>query len=449
MMLVAENQDRKWCRGSRRPLTVLAAGVLGTCVMAHGTALAQEAAAGSDAKVDIQTSETQTEPAQASGVTPEKQVQARSSSLSFEIRTDLQSDTYKNLPETNEGDDKALLFRFQRARVGLKGEIADNLKYRVRLRFDRGLNPKVPKYALVEKVDLDEDGQADDSYVASVKENTHIENVGDALDLAFLDFQFSEWAGLEVGRFNTNICGADVSSSMDAYGELALALKKCSPTFTRTGAGLYVKPLKGQRVELVAANQTDTFEKNQDQPMLGFMYTGTFADGMFEPRATLHLIPKREIKAKGASTATKKEAQDLFWNLGTDMKLGGFAARLDYASYLTADTTAAGPKAGDSLTTSLVGRLSYRIDAWEPVLSVASSTDENKSVSGGQKKTVKTDALSMTAALQYYPTSWKKFRFHAAYSASASKADSSGAKEQKTDTFLIGTALVTDLPIAH
>ena len=247
-----------------------------------------------------------------------------------------------------------------------------------------------------------------------------------------------------------NICGADVSNSIDRYGPLGLAQAKCDKaSYVKTGVGFYFDPIKDQRLELVVANSSDTFDKNQDQPMLGFIYTGKVAGGLFEPRATFHVIPKREIKVKGAAGATKKAAQDTVWNIGGDVKYGDLGVKLDYVQYATGDQTATGTKPGDDTTSTLAGRVSYRIDAFEPIFIVESSTDEDKKVSGVTKSTVKTDSLGLTAALHFYPTSWKKFRFHAAYSTYSKKADTSGAKEEKTDTFLIGTALVSDVPVSY
>ena len=171
--------------------------VFGMVMSSSGAAFAQEAAPAAgqagEAEPSSAANPAVVEPVSAAAApapTAAEKSGSLKSTLSFEVRTDLQSETYKDQEEVNEGDDKSLAFRFQRARLGLRGDMADNLKYRVRFRFDKSYEPKPTSYAL-------DEGELDKT------ENTYIDGVGEALDLALIDYRYADFGGIQFGRFNT------------------------------------------------------------------------------------------------------------------------------------------------------------------------------------------------------------------------------------------------------
>jgi hypothetical protein len=359
--------------------------------------------------------------------------------LNFELRSDLLAEKYKNQKEEYAGDDSKTFFKLNRARLGLQGNVTEDLKYRVRFRFDKSYEPKSTSYTLGKAENGDP--KLDDTGKSS------LDGVGEALDLAFVDYQYASFGGVEAGKFNTNMCGADGMSSIDSYSikaPVTLAIDKCvSQTLTRTGVGFYFLPTADHRIELIAANSPEGDSKQQDL-MYGFLYSGKLLDGMIAPRATFHNIPLREIKKKGGAEATKKGVSDVVFNVGSDFKFADATVKVDYVSYTQADQTVTGAKKGDTKYNTIAGRVSYRIGEFEPMVVVDSSTLEE-----GSATKVKTDVLGLSAIVQYYPTTWKKMRFHAGYLSQTSKADTKDAKEIGTTAFLLGTAFVSEAAILN
>ncbi len=359
--------------------------------------------------------------------------------LNFELRSDLLAEQYKNQTEVNVGDDSKTYFKLSRARLGLQGNVTEDLKYRVRFRFDKSFEPKSTTYTLAD----DADGNPE----LTSSDKSSLDGVGEALDLAFVDYQYASFGGVEAGKFNTNMCGADGMSSIETYsatGKAPLAIAKCvDQTLTRTGVGFYFLPTADHRIELIAANSPENDSKQQDL-MYGFLYSGKLLDGMIAPRATFHTIPRRELKKKGDAAATKKGVSDVVFNVGSDFKFADATVKLDYVSYTVTDDTVAGTKKGDEKLNSIAGRVSYRIGDFEPMVVVDSSTQEK-----GSDKKVKTDVLGLSAIVQYYPTTWKKMRFHAGYLSQTLKDDTAGAKEIGNTAFLLGTAFVSEAAILN
>lgn len=386
-----------------------------------------------------QSSEGQPAPVADAASVPTPEKKPNKSVLNFEIRSDLLAEKYKNQKEEYEGDDSKTYFKLNRARLGLQGNVTEDLKYRVRFRFDKSYEPKSATYTLV-------DGENGKQKLDKT-DSSSLDGVGEALDLAFVDYQYASFGGVEAGKFNTNMCGADGLSSIDSYSlkaPVTLAIEKCvSQTLTRTGVGFYFLPVADHRIELIAANSPEGDSKQQDL-MYGVMYSGKLLDGMIAPRATFHTIPRRELKKKGDAAATKKGVNDFVFNVGSDFKFADATVKLDYVSYTEADQTVTGTKKGDKKYNSIAGRVGYRIGDFEPLVVVDSSTLEE-----GSATKVKTDVLGVSGIVQYYPSTWKKMRFHAGYLSQTAKADTAGSKEVGTTAFLLGTAFVSEAAILN
>lgn len=361
-------------------------------------------------------------------------------SVKFEVRTEFNSDSSKNMPEVYEGDKSSNYFNFQRARFNLQGSLAENLKYRLRFRFDKPVNP--------ETVSVSGTTENGVTTISSSTKKT-LDGQGAALDRAYIEYAPIEMLSLTIGKIESNLCAYDGMSGIDAYYIAApLAVGKCFSSSTMTGMDLVLKPFQGNEFHLIAVNAPEG-DAHQATPELGIIYKGNFANGMVKPRLTYHILPFRELKLKETGVKVKEAVNDSVLNIGSDFSYADAELKADYITYTDVDQTPDSNGPGDDVYTSIVGRFSYKISQFRPVLNVESSQYEKSVFKNGSKAKEKKNVLAYGFTLEYNPTSVKNFRFHGGYLSNVSKSDVDGAKEVTLNRIFIGAAAVSEVTILN
>lgn len=367
---------------------------------------------------------------------------AQAGSLSADFRLDYDTTSYNN----NATDASAALtgnnkFRLQTARLDYKGQLNEDVTYRVRVRLDKDRGA-------VNKRD-NVDPALDYAYVAN--------KLSDSLTLTLGKF------ATEMGGFEGNTAGPELYLTSAAYaGTGLLGGSNSDSTYIRgimlyyTGAQLaYSFADNTQQFHLQMANEegavgagyatngddnsssSGTYAQNKN--LLGLVYRGAFID------KTLNVIASYHSEMFGA-----KDNKADFATIGVEYNMDLFTAQLDYImnSFKESLPTIT-PK--QTLSTAVL-TLKYHMDKFTPIVKFA-MTDEK--LEAGTKSNGATSVLTSDAknkylegglALEYTPKKDDMFRYHVAYNYRKMDADSNLTKNGDRDLqeIIVGTRILAD-----
>lgn len=340
---------------------------------------------------------------------------AQAGSISADLRADYDSTSYND----DSGKPGVSKFNIQTGRVDFKGNLNEEVSYRLRLRFnkDRAVSQR--------------------------------DSVGADTDFAYISNKVSDGLTLTLGKFASGIggfeggtSGADIYLASAAYaGPKTLypgvgSIVGLSNLLYYTGAQLAYAINDSNKIELHAANTEATVGTDyktgasvgdvipQNKTLTGLVYRGSFADKTFNLLATYHM-----------ETAGDKDNKISLAAIGFEYLMNGMTAQLDL---LANNYDVAGATITKNSMNSTVLTVKYKTDQWTPILKVA-MTDEKL----GAAVDVKNKYTDYGVAVEYAPKADQMFRYHIAYNARSVKPDS-GNKNPASTQILVGTRILAD-----
>lgn len=367
---------------------------------------------------------------------------AQAGSLSADFRLDYNSTSYNDDAMTASS---SLLgnsgMRFQTGRIDYKGQLNEDVSYRMRLRFDKDKSTVNKR----DKVDSN-------------------------IDFAYVSHKFNDMFTLTLGKmatgmggFEGNTAGPELYLTSSNYaGTALLGGTKVSTTtgslksilLYSTGAQAEFKFAEGQVLQLQAFNEegavgmgfTNTAATNGDDAsgtgagyaqqdnLLGLIYRGGFME------KTLNVIASYHTEQIGA-----KDNSASFAALGLEYKMDALTAQLDYNmnQFQVAGTTVT-PK--QSLSTASL-TLKYKMDNWTPIIKAAMATEKYDAGSiTTTSPEISNSYTDVGAALEYAPNKDQMFRYHIAYNSRSMKPDSVVAANntRSLQEVIVGTRIMAD-----
>lgn len=327
---------------------------------------------------------------------------AMAGSISYDFRFDMRSTDWNEdatTASTAFGD--GYRFEVKTGRVDFKGKLYESLDYRLRWRFDK---PQV----------------ASTSTTTGTPATNLRDNVGDWIDLAYIQHKLSDQVSITVGKFASDMGGWEnqtpspdeylfseafndttSGSAFGSYGGSSLATKNTQYYAGAKVAGFF----KGQELALhVANNQADsgaatpatTTNFNQNKGWTGLVYKGKFFDDVWSPIVSYHT-------AEAAGTSQSKRTYIAF---GNNIKTGDLAIEADLISHAIADNAS-----NETKINAAAVQFGYSVGNLIPKLKLATAD-----------KTVSSTALSTKAKitsggliLEYKPKVDETFRYHVAF----------------------------------
>lgn len=259
-------------------------------------------------------------------------------------------------------------FAAARLRADFKGQFANDVKYRLRLRLDKtlGTNKKI----------------------------NSVNSLDGAVDNAWVQPKLSEMLSLRLGKFTVEGQGHEFAtiSSQDVY--LFSTIDKYYLAGNAVAYGvrpiIHLDGLGEINVTLANTNLVGTEDSTaQNRLIYGIGFTGKL--GAFEPTANFHMVPK---------TSWTEGQMDA--GLGVRTTLDKFVSVVDFETQTTNQT-----QIDKNLDKVLSGNLvlQYKGDNFRPQAKVNYDLLYN-----GEDKTAK--VLGIGGGLEYYPQSDAKFRYH-------------------------------------
>lgn len=354
---------------------------------------------------------------------------ANAGSVSADLRADYDATSY-NDDAKSAGKDGAAKFCIHTGRLDFKGNLNEEVSYRMRLRFnkDRAVSAR-------DSLGLD----TDFAYISN--------KLNDGLTLTLGKFASG------VGGFEGNTTGPDLYLTSVAYAgsKAGLAAGKIyglTNILYYTGAQLAYNINDTQKLELHIANTEGGVGQGyptaatagdvaaQNKTLTGLIYRGGFAEKTLNVLASYHFED-----ASGSGTKDNKVSLSA---VGLEYLNSGLTAQLDFL--MNAYERAAGgvPTTKDSLNSTVLS-VKYKMEQWTPILKVA-MTDEKIGAAAADEKNKYTD---YGIALEYAPRADQVFRYHIAYNARSVKPDDNnnttyGGKSPSSTQVVVGTRIYAD-----
>jgi Phosphate-selective porin O and P len=305
-------------------------------------------------------------------------------SISLDTRIDSDSASY-NTANGNPGYSK---FYIQTGRVDFKGNAAQDLSYRLRLRFDKD-------QTTVNKRD----------------------NLNDTVDYATVTHKLGDFA-LTFGKFDVlgqgfegATAGPDIYFKSAAYNALS-----------RYHTGAHADYIMGDHTFILAAvdypsDVTISSKLAQSRNVYAFIYKGALLD------KTLNVIASHHTYSSPYSNGTGIDNQtNAFSTVGAQYKMANWSAQLDYDMFSTMN--ASNGSKTDKLD-SIVAGGSYEINEMSAVKAKLELSTAKDGVSDAKTKTT-----GYSVAFECKPVKDADFRYHVAYTNQEVKPDATDAKTE-------------------
>jgi hypothetical protein len=307
---------------------------------------------------------------------------AQAGSISLDARTDYEATNYNDAAKTATKSSNYNRFNLQTLRLDAKGHFDEVTNYRLRFRFTEGPS-------------------------AATKNSR--DSVNKSIDFAWIGRKLTDQLTLQMGKFGTDVGGAEgTTSGPDLYFQ-SLAYQNQNEFRYATGAKLLFT-FNDQEINLMATNQQSDAvnadnKYNQTQLATGLVYKGAFLDKKLLPILSWH---SERVQPTTATGIVVKENN--YYAAGLKYDFAPFFLELDYLfdnfkSRTTADQT-------DKASTA-VATIGGKMDNWVTKLKVEDSTTETISAVGAEAIKAKNNSYQL--ALEYTPTGDKNFRYHIAY----------------------------------
>jgi len=335
-------------------------------------------------------------------------VSAYAGSLALDTRFDYDTTTYnKNNNETTSMDNSRIYA--QTVRVDGKGNVNDQLSYRLRVNFN--------KDATVTKKD----------------------NMGPNIDFAYITHKWTPELAFTMGRFWSDGYGHQgLVSAIDRYLNPAAVTNWWSLYNNGyvTGGKLEYTFLETHTIEAQLLNQgADQLEgtnyKGQAAGM-GFVYKGSILDKSLNFIASHHAWQR-------AYVTPDLIAKDTLDTIGVKYVMAPLTVMLDYNMGKTKNSNAT----HDNEIKGFVLNAGYTIDRITPRVFFSSEKETFKDTTGATAN-VNTDYTRYGVAVEYRPFADTDFRYHVAYTQLSSKADSAGAITLKETHVIAGFKISAD-----
>lgn len=374
---------------------------------------------------------------------------AQAGSLSADFRVDYDSTSY-NDNATAAGLLGNSKFRLQTGRVDYKGQLNEDVTFRVRLRFDK------PKSTTMQSRD----------------------NVDSAVDFANIANKFSDSFTLTIGKmatgmggFEGNTAGPEMYLTSAAYNGTAVlgGSKGSGSAMGLKGILLYATGVQAgftladsQQIYLqifneegglgtgfttaasggAAANGDDASGADlagkpayaQQNSMFGFVYRGGFMEKSLNLIASYHTehVGNKDNKADLAS-------------VGVEYSMSGFTGQLDYIMnrFQLAGATSTPKQSLDSAVLTL----KYKMDRLTPIFKASFSNEKlADGTVAGVSGDVKNKYTDLGVALEYTPKDDQMFRYHIAYNNRTMDPDSVLAANgnRSSNEIIVGTRILAD-----
>jgi len=299
-------------------------------------------------------------------------------SISLDTRIDSDSATYNTANTVATPANKNYSkFYLQTGRVDFKGKAAEDLSYRLRLRFNESQTSVNSTDALNKTVDY-----------AAV---TH--KMGDVA-LTFGKFD------IMTAGFEGATSGADLYFKSAGYKGTSNGVAEVN----RYNTGFNAAYTMGDHsLTLLVTDGTKTTETAQSRNMYALVYKGILMDKALNLLASYHTQ-----NTPYADAGSIKNFDDAYLTVGAMYKMADWSTSLDYNSFSVVDTATAGKK---DTTESIVLNGSYNVNEMTTVKAkIESSTEKN-----GQANDAKATTLGYGVAAEFKPVKDADFRYHVAY----------------------------------
>lgn len=347
--------------------------------------------------------------------------------IDTEIGADLTHTTQKETSnEVIKDSSSELGFQLSRARVNFRGDVTQNVSYRLRLNLEA-----VPEVTDNQPKDANGDGAIDASEIGNSSAGAT-----SVLDYALISHRFNEMFALSFGKqwipmHTHEMYTRDWDEPMH---ETAYTGNTAAGGYG-VGVGATITPAEGQELVLLLSNSDYGLEFAQSSPSISVGYAGSFADGMVKPMASYNMFMHREYKTKTPETTVRKSFTNSVLGVGVGVYVANLGIEADYAMVTYGKQTDA---ATDKGANSITGTVVYEMNGIIPFARYSMANNNYKDAAGASKKD--TDN-GLSVGVRYKGADWGGLSYHAAFQTNTEKQDAPGAKETGTNKILVGVAL--------
>lgn len=332
-------------------------------------------------------------------------VEGRVDYLNSNVETKLQNGTTSSVVGQTD-------FKVDRVRPNLVGKLLETpLSYRIRLNLSKSAA------------------------------TTNRDNLTDFVDYAYIDDKLSDSFTLRVGKALdlVHVGWETTYSSADVYS-LSQVFNTNVNTYNiyKTGAyGLYTMGDHKFTLSVTTPTKslTDTTGNSQQNHGIayGLSYWGTFLDGMIQPIAGFTMMRTDGNVDHATPASQTTTVTNTLWAVGARVKpIPGLEIDLSYDS-LTQPWNFATSTGDPDVTTSMVARAQYTIDALIPFVNFISDNYKTNTTSNNFTKTV------FDVGVWYVPYKEAKFRYHLAYTDDTKTFDAANTNSKvKTNKIFLG-----------
>jgi len=317
---------------------------------------------------------------------------ASSTAFAGSISLDTRIDSDNAQFNTANGTKNYSKFYLQTGRVDFKGKAAEDLSFRLRLRFNESQTSVNNTDALNKTVDY-----------ASV---TH--KMGDVA------LTFGKFDIMTVG-FEGATAGPDLYFKSAAYKGTSAGVAELN----RYGTGANVAYTMGDHsLTLLVLDGKDTTTSEQTRNMYGLVYKGSLMDKALNLMASYHM--QSMPYTSGSST---DNSNDTYATVGVQYKASNWSSSLDYSTFEALDAATSSKK---DKTESIVLNGSYDINEMSAVKAkIESSTEKN-----GGSNDAKNTTTGYGVAYEIKPVKDADFRYHVAYTNKDVKPETGDTKTE-------------------
>lgn len=329
---------------------------------------------------------------------------ASAGSVNLDFRGDAQSQTVNDPAwRANYGRDNYKFF-INTARIDAKGKLNDKTSFRARFRF------------------------TDTAASKTVRDNTT-----NMLDIASVNYKFSDMFSMNLGKMATDIdgiegatSGPDLYLTSQAYGDTSneryMTGGKVTATAFNTDLSIFAL---NQSADTPTAATSTTY--NQNRNMFGVQLKSQFLGKIFQPNLGYF--------DEDTQNTTSKNRGDTFLNAGFKTELMDFVWEFDYLMHSREDKTTT--RFTDTVE-SYVAQLSYGYEQWTPKVKYESSKDITYTTTSGTRY----EYNGYQIALEYKPVSDENLRYHIAWFEKERRPETGDT--QILQTFLAGIRINAD-----